>query len=120
MIIRKIVTGVMLLWSTTLSLHCAAADDTTIFSLGGSACGDWTRSIRGSPVAAAQVRAWMLGYLSGLASSGALPPNILDKTSPTAALAWIDNYCGTHPLEGMGGAGTLLMLKIANIGRPSK
>jgi hypothetical protein len=60
-------------------------------------CGVWQhqRAIRSQY--ALNLEAWVMGYLSGLATD----EEILEGTDSYALFGWIDNYCRLHALDGL-------------------
>jgi hypothetical protein len=67
-----------------------------VYGFGSNSCGDWTleRSFRIGHLVAEQ---WLDGYLSG--SDNETGHDLLNGTDATAATAWVDNYCHSHPLD---------------------
>jgi hypothetical protein len=94
---RQAIVGILL--SVWLAQDCPSprAGETSIYAYPGS-CGDWSALVAGS-VPALQYRAWVLGYMSGVASTGTFATNFLDASTPGGAIAWVDAYCKSHPLE---------------------
>ena len=69
-----------------------------IFGQGMSSCGTWTQARQQRSVSAGLSAQWVAGYLSGMNMDPA-SPNALAGTDFDGLMGWIDNYCGSHPLE---------------------
>ena len=75
---------------------------------GMESCGSWTATARdfgeGRPVTQGRMQhlqhlQWVLGFLSGMAAYPDSSFDPLNNTDADGVWAWIDNYCGAHPLE---------------------
>jgi hypothetical protein len=88
--------------------HVAEAQ-ITIF--GARSCGSWVkeRPSKASISRTAQ-QAWLMGYLSGLASGTSL--DALKDGDAESFFLWVDNYCQTNPLNNIADAGTALFLEL--------
>jgi hypothetical protein len=78
---------------------------------GLSSCGTWTAERRDKM--ASWPEQWILGFLSGVGwEGGAYPsgPIPLIGVDAQAVWAWIDNYCGPHPLDTIDTAGAQFVL----------
>lgn len=107
-----LVIGLLILGNSSIAQ--GAEDDTVIFAITAdghtnASCGEWTHMHMGSDNTP---RAWMLGYLSGLAANTYTPKDLLGGVSPATALAWIDTYCTAHPLDGLSAAGNAFMTEL--------
>jgi hypothetical protein len=71
-------------------------------------CGKWIEDHDAQPKSwpAALDEAWLVAYLSGLASG--LKEDFLKTPDPNSLILWIDNYCRKNPLEDLSDAGNLL------------
>ena len=62
---------------------------------GGKSCGTWVAERKGD--SHVLLATWVLGYLSGRASSE--NSSALSTTDLNAIIAWMDNYCAANPLD---------------------
>ena len=77
---------------------------------GGSSCGTWTQ-LRKTPRDFYPLAAWVLGYLSGVATSTNV--DLLRNTDSSAVTAWVDKYCAEHPLDTIYKAAEVLASELA-------
>ena len=84
----------------------AAAEQGRIYGVGANSCGQWTESRRTNDVAARLSQTnWLGGSLSALniwLPRARLPPtngNLAGATDMNGLMAWMDEYCRTHPLD---------------------
>ena len=95
-----------------------ANDGSNIYSSGLDTCGKWNKQ-RGSSnineVAAAYVmRAWILGYISGVdAYTSSDEPYYIRNVDTSAIEQWIDGYCKDNPLDELWQAADQLLTKLA-------
>jgi hypothetical protein len=75
----------------------SSATDRMAFGEGVSSCGAWTQERKRDTQRAQMQRAWVLGFVSGADVYEGL--EFLRQTDADAILAWVDNYCGSYPLE---------------------
>jgi hypothetical protein len=78
----------------------------------GVSCGKWTQARQSRSVNAALYAQWVAGYLSGknVESGSSYPRNDPLMGADFAGLmAWIDNYCSSHPLDAISAAAHKLM-----------
>lgn len=64
--------------------------------------------------------AWVFGYVSGLNAISVdrlKSPDFLKGTNPDATLAWIDNYCSSHPRDSLEIATDALLLELSTKSR---
>ena len=83
-----------------------------VFGQGTNSCGGWTQSRQARSVSAGLSAQWVAGYLSGMNSESTLldpQDDPLLGTDFDGLVAWIDNYCRSHPLEPIVTAATRLM-----------
>ena len=64
---------------------------------GSQSCGVWTKTPRESANYHMQLQ-WVLGYLSR-ANDGVKQHDFFELTDANAIEVWVDNYCGSHPLD---------------------
>jgi hypothetical protein len=105
-------------WLNVLTIAFAAicfntANATSI--MGVRSCGQWVAR-KASDLDKAANEAWLLGYLSGLATGSRV--DILRDTDYGSLMAWMDNYCNAHPLERVSSGAAQLYLELQ--GRMSK
>jgi len=89
----------------------------TMFGVGSSTCGAWSRERelqrQGSPTPAlVGMQAWGTGYLTAMNQIAG--DDILKDIDPEAAFAWVDNYCGAHPLEQLARANAALLKELVS------
>ena len=79
----------------------AGASDYTAMGVGTNSCGSWTAARRTpTQIQAVLDETWVQGFLSGVGSIGISQGfNPLNGTDPDGVWAWIDSYCGAHPLD---------------------
>jgi hypothetical protein len=75
---------------------------------GYRSCGAWIadRGFGPNDPMSLSEQAWVLGFLSGVASTGTGNP-LAEVVDPEAVAAWIDNYCRTHLLDPIAQAATM-------------
>jgi hypothetical protein len=71
-------------------------------------CGAWLEARRKSSTQAGFQSQWVAGYLSGT-NAESNGPDFLVETDFDGLMAWIDNYCRSHPLEKVGIAAVNLL-----------
>ena len=69
-----------------------------VFGPMGFSCGKWTNA-REQTGERAQLRYWILGYLSGLNMESST--DFLRGRDIDGLIGWIDNYCRRNPLDTM-------------------
>lgn len=106
-------TSLVIAVALVASANRARAEQTAIYGFPAS-CGTWTKERMAKSLAATELRDWVLGYLSGFASSGVYPVDTLTASDPEGALAWVDDYCRSHPLERLVDAARAAMAAIAD------
>lgn len=90
------VKKIMILTLFGLMLSTAAWDVWAVQIRGAQSCKTWNDD-KANPAAKAENEAWLLGYLSGLASSK--NKDFLRDTDSSSFFLWIDNYCQTNPAK---------------------
>ena len=79
---------------------------------GSSDCGQWVAESKSS----ASMRAWLLGYMSGLGAMHELNDRTDDPMSKINSAQqlylWMDNFCQKHPLRTVGSGGVDLFLEL--------
>ena len=107
-VIKKTRAAAMALCYLVLSATVFNAQAFTV--RGTMSCGVWVkdRQEKGWPMTANI--AWLVGYLSGLASGSA--KDILRTTDGESVLLWVDNYCQKNPLKDVDDAGFDLFLEL--------
>jgi hypothetical protein len=88
-----------------VAIHvCPAAKAARIYGAGLVSCVEWQKyrtTPRDQP-SSYQVEAWVDGFLSGWNQAEEREPDFLPSKIYSAAFyAWIDNYCGANPLDGV-------------------
>ena len=97
--------SVLMIAFAALCVHSANA--TTV--MGVRSCGQWIAR-KSTDVDKAATEAWLLGYLSGLATGSRV--DILHDTDYASLMAWMDNYCNAHPLERVSSGAAQLYLDL--------
>src|ERR1700730_6482281 len=72
------------------------------FGPGDKSCGSWTIEHRADATIGAAYDMCVLGSVSGINTSETLGlnrPEHLKGTDPKGIRVWMDNYCGSHPLD---------------------
>jgi hypothetical protein len=81
-------------------------------SFGGSDCGEWVNGSKSN----APMRAWLLGYMSGLGAMHDLngrDDDPLDKINSAQQIyLWMDNFCQKNPLRSVRSGGVDLFLEL--------
>lgn len=72
-------------------------------------CGSWSAA-RANKMEAVY-RAWLDGYVSGIAVES--NKNILSQTDSESLALWMDNYCKSNPLESLSSGGYKLSVELA-------
>ena len=88
-----------------LMLGTAAGEVNAVQIRGTQSCKTWNDD-KGNSGAKAENEAWILGYLSGLAS--AKNKDFLRDTDSSSFFLWIDTYCQTNSAKNMDDAGDQL------------
>jgi len=85
----------------------------SVIVMGARSCGDW---IKNKPIgldknwARVVSEAWLVGYLSGMASSSG--KDILRDMTASSIFVWMDNYCQANPLDDLDDGGSKLMAEL--------
>jgi hypothetical protein len=92
----------LMLVFAALAANGASGQQTyTAIGAGNSSCGAWTMERRPPYDGAALNTQWVVGFLSGVGfmgkSEGVDP--LRGVVDPNAVVAWIDNWCSSHPLN---------------------
>jgi len=66
--------------------------------VGGYTCGTWTEARQSNSPERTALSNWVIGYVNGV-NMRESQQDILLRTDPNAIVAWMDNYCGAHPLD---------------------
>ena len=67
---------------------------------------------RATPLAYPQL-AWVSGFLTAFDYYGSGSGNVGGNTDENGLLAWIDNYCATHPLDNIAAATIALITELS-------
>jgi hypothetical protein len=97
----------LLLAALAVALLTGSAEAYRIIGAGVDSCGTWTADRRqgGSSSSALQDEQWILGFLAGVAEGTEEAEDPLNAVDAMAIWAWMDNYCGSHPLDKIADAG---------------
>lgn len=77
---------------------------------GYASCGIWVQGRTKNDAGGVANRFWVLGYLSGLASSSKV--NILKGTDSQSIYLWIDTFCRANPLKDVADASEVLFQEL--------
>jgi len=55
-------------------------------------------------------RRWLLGFVSG--ASAAMEADLLATVDAESVVLWIDNYCASHPIDGVPLAASMLVIEL--------
>ena len=84
----------------------SARGQSLVYGHGNLSCGRWTEdNKRGRD----DSEVWVLGFVSGAAWASPEPQR---QTDSDAMAAWIDQYCGAHPLDTIQRAASVLALEL--------
>ena len=87
---------ILLIAAALLPTEATAQQVFDIFSPGGDSCGTWsTEQNLGSRY---QRQTWVLGFFSAY-NVYSPEGEAVEPPDGKALVAWIDNYCATHPLD---------------------
>jgi hypothetical protein len=82
-----------------LSITSVQARDFRIKGAGAESCGTWVAEIGTNP-GARENHQWVLGYVTAFNRFGlGTDADVSKGADPPGLIAWIDNYCRTHPLD---------------------
>ena len=84
----------------TLSSSVAWSRHPYLLGSGNRPCGDWTTERRGKTDRSYEFAQWVLGYVTAVNIYVLQHDDDVTKgTDNEDLLAWVDNYCGAHPLD---------------------
>jgi hypothetical protein len=104
--------AVVILAALSIQASAQGPGSKLIFGQGMNSCGGWTQARQSRSVSGGLSAQWVAGYLSGMnVQSTSLDPqdDPLLGTDFDGLMAWIDNYCRSHPLEAIAVAAGKLM-----------
>src|SRR6201993_4136912 len=105
----------LLLLGTTLQALAQEDVSKIIFGEGLGSCGTWTQARQEKSIKQGLSAQWVAGYVSGM-NTESRGPDALSGTDFLGVMAWIDNYCGAHPRDGIGTAARALMTELRSRG----
>jgi hypothetical protein len=81
-----------------------------VTNIGNSDCGEWVATSKTNPA----MRAWLLGFMSGVNAGLSNPKNDrLSKINSAAQIfLWMDNYCAKNPLKSVHEGGNELFREL--------
>jgi len=94
-----------LLLSAVLTTHLSGAvaqpetKTITVMGVGQYSCGFWTAFRHKGNTQSLTNAQWILGFVTGAAAYGVSDLDPAQGVDREAILAWVDNWCGAHPLE---------------------
>jgi hypothetical protein len=84
----------------TAALASGAAANKMVYGAGMISCGEWQQyRSTGNKPGSYQAQAWIDGWLSASNIAGTGVDFLAPHPSSIAYYAWLDNYCGQHPLD---------------------
>ena len=98
----------LLLGALSIALIGGAAGAAEFIYMGHGTrtCADWKTDRRAPSITKVADEAWILGFLSGVGSTGYLQQNPLRGVANSNVIfIWVDNYCRAHPDEDIEKAG---------------
>jgi hypothetical protein len=101
----------LLLSSTTMQALAERDASKIIFGEGLGSCSTWTQARQEKSLKQGLSAQWVAGYMSGM-NAESRGPDALSGTDFLGVMAWIDNYCGAHPDDGIGTAARALMTEL--------
>jgi hypothetical protein len=108
---RVIITAAIALFLATSAR--ATEPQYLVLGNGAQSCGTWIEDRRTNNDIWRDDRTWILGYITGinyaLAITGKKNGVLGRNDDPTALVAWMDNYCATHPLDTIARAAVVLV-----------
>lgn len=78
--------------------------------LGITSCGNWVKARSEKDTLELVYRAWLHGYLSGIAVES--EKDLLDATDSESLALWVDKFCKANPLDNVGNAGYFLATEL--------
>jgi hypothetical protein len=80
-----------------------------ILGHGNQSCGSWLQARRSESWPALVQQGWLSGYVTAFNNYASRNGNISAGTDVDGLFAWVDNYCQSHPLDSLFGAGGALI-----------
>jgi hypothetical protein len=85
----------------------------TVFGKGNESCGKWVQERRANDWATTTSESWLAGYVTAYNRWVALlGGDITHGIDLDGLLAWIDSYCGQHPLNKVSTAAEALIFSL--------
>src|SRR5579862_8851356 len=104
-----------LLLGATMQVSAQVNASKIIFGEGLDSCSAWTQARQEKSIKQGLSAQWVAGYVSGM-NTESRGPDALSGTDFLGVMAWIDNYCGAHPRDGIGTAARALMTELRSRG----
>lgn len=116
-----IVAVVALFWAVAPAISKPNASGTVaVMGAGANSCGTWTTEHQAPSARSTADDEWVLGYLTGVNSFGAGSSNISGNIDNAGVLAWVTNYCTSHPLDPINIAASSLVFELYAEGKTEK
>jgi hypothetical protein len=97
----------------TLSIAAPdASGNIMVLGIGAHSCGSWTSDRETNSAYYLDDMSWILGYVTSFNAWGGGTSNAGGDTDNLGIIAWIDNYCSSHPLSTINQAATNLILAL--------
>ncbi len=95
----------------------ATAKTITVRGEGFATCGSWIQEHARKSTRQPVQDSWLLGYVNGVSGSLDLPgvEDVSGRFHNADLVAWIDNYCSSHPDEPLIRAADALMRELARL-----
>jgi hypothetical protein len=90
---------VVMLVTVILTATQVLAQERLAIGEGSTSCGAWTQARQAQSTKAALIAQWIAGYVSGSNVEGEQHPDALVGVDFKSLIDWIDNYCGSNPLD---------------------
>jgi hypothetical protein len=95
----------------------SAEENLSLFLYGALSCDEWNGPF---VFGKSSLQSWLLSYLAQQADGEAYRLKILPQIKTDQIVQWVDDYCKTHPLDGLAVASTTLMNELAERAAASK
>lgn len=107
-----LLSAFMAVTPTLAQAHSDAKGKYTVLGPGNSSCGTWTEDRKEHDLLAIEDASWVQGFISGYNLFGPGSGNVTASTDSDGTMAWIDNYCVSHPLDSLDAATQNLIFEL--------
>lgn len=91
-------------------LAAFSAEVCAVTVFGSRPCGGWVSDRQNGGSSKLAAEAWLMGYLSGLASASEV--DFMEGADAASMILWADNYCHANPLSYAHEAGKTLFFEL--------